>query len=152
MGKREVLARFLAGAAIWIVVIAIVGERIGGIPGKLEVGAGTLVLIAVAWGIFYQNAPLFGRVVGVGSTDRRVAALTFDDGPSGEYTPAVLDALRAEGVHATFFVLGRQAREHPDIVRRIVEEGHELASHGRRRWPRRSAPPRRRSPPPARAA
>jgi uncharacterized protein (TIRG00374 family) len=130
MGKREVLARFVAGAAIWIVVIAIVGERIGGIPGKLEVAAGTLVLIAVAWGTFYQNAPLFGRVVGVGSTDRRVAALTFDDGPSGEYTPAVLDALRAEGVHATFFVLGRQAREHPDIVRRIAEEGHELASHG----------------------
>lgn len=130
MGKREVLARFIAGAAIWIVLIAIVGERIGGVPGKLEVAAGTLVLIAVAWGTFHQNAPLFGRVIGAGSTERPAAALTFDDGPSGEHTPALLDALRAEGVHATFFVLGRQARAHPEIVRRIAEEGHELASHG----------------------
>ena len=130
MGKREVLARFVAGAAIWIVAIAIAGERIGGVPGKLEVAAGTLVLIAVAWGTFYQNAPLFGRVIGVGATERSAAALTFDDGPSGEHTPALLDALAAEGVHATFFVLGRQARAHPEIVRRIAQEGHELASHG----------------------
>jgi len=130
VGKREVIARFVAGSAVWIVAIAIVGERVGGTPGKLEVAAGTLLLIAVAWGTFYQNSPLFGRVVGVGETDRPLAALTFDDGPSDAHTPALLDALREHDVHATFFVLGRQARAHPEIVRRIADEGHELASHG----------------------
>jgi peptidoglycan/xylan/chitin deacetylase (PgdA/CDA1 family) len=59
-----------------------------------------------------------------------VLALTFDDGPSSEWTPRVLDALRANGARATFFVLGRHAEEHPELIRRISEEGHEIASHG----------------------
>ncbi|MDA3005555.1 MAG: polysaccharide deacetylase family protein, partial [Actinomycetota bacterium] len=57
------------------------------------------------------------------------AALTFDDGP-GPSTPAILDALAKEGVKATFFVLGRQARRHPEMVRRMRDEGHQVASHG----------------------
>ncbi|HSI31857.1 MAG TPA: polysaccharide deacetylase family protein, partial [Miltoncostaeaceae bacterium] len=56
-------------------------------------------------------------------------ALTFDDGP-GPTTPAVLDALAEAGAPATFFVLGRQAERHPELVRRIVADGHQLASHG----------------------
>ncbi|MBP1157500.1 MULTISPECIES: polysaccharide deacetylase [unclassified Paenibacillus] len=54
--------------------------------------------------------------------------LTFDDGPS-KLTPKVLDILRDEGVEATFFVLGEQAEARPEIVRRIVEEGHALGNH-----------------------
>jgi len=56
-------------------------------------------------------------------------ALTFDDGPSEEMTPRVLDILRAEGAHATFFVLGEAAAQHPDILRRIAAEGHALGIH-----------------------
>ena len=55
-------------------------------------------------------------------------ALTFDDGPSA-WTPLVLDLLREHGARATFFVIGQRAREHPDLVKRIVAEGHELGSH-----------------------
>ena len=55
-------------------------------------------------------------------------ALTFDDGPS-EDTPALLDLLKAEGVKATFFVIGSQIEKHPDIVRRIAAEGHTLGNH-----------------------
>lgn len=54
--------------------------------------------------------------------------LTFDDGPS-QLTPKVLDILRDEGVQATFFVLGEQAQARPEIVRRIVEEGHAVGNH-----------------------
>ncbi len=57
-------------------------------------------------------------------------ALTFDDGPSSEWTPPVLDALRDGGAKATFFVLGRHVEAHPELVRRISDEGHEIASHG----------------------
>jgi peptidoglycan/xylan/chitin deacetylase (PgdA/CDA1 family) len=72
---------------------------------------------------------VYGPVPARGPADAPFAALTFDDGP-GPSTPAILDALRAEGVRATFFVLGRQARQHPDLVRRMRDEGHQIASHG----------------------
>jgi peptidoglycan/xylan/chitin deacetylase (PgdA/CDA1 family) len=57
-------------------------------------------------------------------------ALTFDDGPSPESTPAVLDRLRALEVRATFFVLGELVGRAPEVVARIVDEGHEVALHG----------------------
>lgn len=59
----------------------------------------------------------------------RIAALTFDDGPSLHYTPQILDILAAKQVRATFFLTGQMAEEHPDIARRIVAEGHEIGNH-----------------------
>jgi peptidoglycan/xylan/chitin deacetylase (PgdA/CDA1 family) len=56
-------------------------------------------------------------------------AVTFDDGPS-EATPAVLDILAAEGISATFFVLGANAEQYPDSVRRAQAEGHAVGIHG----------------------
>ena len=62
-------------------------------------------------------------------TSRPVLALTFDDGPHPELTPQLLDILRAEGIRATFYVIGRNVETYPDIARRIVSEGHEIANH-----------------------
>jgi peptidoglycan-N-acetylglucosamine deacetylase len=56
-------------------------------------------------------------------------ALTFDDGP-GPATGAVLDILSAEGVKATFFVLGENVRRHPGVVKRLHAEGHAIGLHG----------------------
>lgn len=56
-------------------------------------------------------------------------ALTFDDGPDEHFTPRVLDVLAARGTRATFFMVGRQAARHPELVRRVVAEGHAIASH-----------------------
>ncbi|HEX2376333.1 MAG TPA: lysylphosphatidylglycerol synthase domain-containing protein [Gaiellales bacterium] len=130
MGKRDVIVRFVIAAAVWLTAAAVLGKEVGGRPGEILVAVAVLVLMAVAWATFTPNARLFGRVVGVGSTARPLIAITFDDGPSPEWTPGVLDALRDAGARATFFTLGRQVRAHPDIARRIVDEGHELASHG----------------------
>ncbi len=55
--------------------------------------------------------------------------LTFDDGPSAARTPEVLDLLARHALRATFFVLGSAAAEHPDIMRRIVADGHALGNH-----------------------
>ncbi|WP_232631742.1 polysaccharide deacetylase family protein [Methylobacterium sp. Leaf118] len=55
--------------------------------------------------------------------------LTFDDGPMPRRTPAVLDALRAECVKATFFVVGTMVAAFPDILRRTAAEGHTIATH-----------------------
>ena len=63
-----------------------------------------------------------------GSQKRKVV-LTFDDGPDATYTPQILDALRQAGVHATFFIIGGNGEAHPDLLRRIVDEGHELGNH-----------------------
>lgn len=60
---------------------------------------------------------------------RRQVCLTFDDGPSPEHTPALLDLLAEHKVPATFFLVGSRATAHPDIVRRIVAEGHALGNH-----------------------
>jgi peptidoglycan-N-acetylglucosamine deacetylase len=56
--------------------------------------------------------------------------LTYDDGPDPEATPGLLDALAGHDATATFFVLSEQVRAHPDLVRRAVREGHQVALHG----------------------
>jgi peptidoglycan-N-acetylglucosamine deacetylase len=55
--------------------------------------------------------------------------LTFDDGPTRDITPAVLDVLAVKDARATFFVTGENVQESPDIVRRVQEEGHRLGNH-----------------------
>lgn len=57
-----------------------------------------------------------------------LCAVTFDDGPS-QFTGQLLDSLKDEDIRATFFVLGRQVERHPDLIRRMVLEGHEVGSH-----------------------
>lgn len=68
-------------------------------------------------------------------------ALTFDDGPSADATPRILDLLAARGATATFFVLAGNVRRHPEVVRRAAAEGHEIALHGDRHWPLAFLPP-----------
>ena len=63
-----------------------------------------------------------GRVMTRGRSPQ--VFLTFDDGPHPVQTPRILDALRAADVLATFFVVGSAAREHPELVRRVADEGH----------------------------
>lgn len=58
-----------------------------------------------------------------------VIAFTFDDGPHPELTPKLLDILKERGLKATFFMVGRNVTAYPQIVRRMVEEGHEVANH-----------------------
>ena len=59
----------------------------------------------------------------------REVVLTFDDGPSSPYTEMVLEALANECVKATFFVLGENAVDDPELVRRIAKEGHTVGTH-----------------------
>jgi peptidoglycan/xylan/chitin deacetylase (PgdA/CDA1 family) len=63
-------------------------------------------------------------------TDDRVVSLTYDDGPEPDQTGGVLDALAERGARATFFVLTDRAEAHPEIVRRMLAEGHEVGLHG----------------------
>ena len=60
---------------------------------------------------------------------RREVALTIDDGPEPEVTPAVLDLLDAAGARATFFCIAANAQRHPELVREIVRRGHSVENH-----------------------
>ncbi len=79
----------------------------------------------LTWGL-----PILARLPGSqNAVALTFVALTFDDGPS-ETTPLILDCLRSANAHATFFVLGEAVHRRPDLLRRIVAEGHRIGIHG----------------------
>ena len=61
--------------------------------------------------------------------DQPYIAMTFDDGPSAENTPRLLEMLKQRNIKATFFLIGQNAASNPDIVRRILADGHEIGNH-----------------------
>ena len=62
--------------------------------------------------------------------DKKIAYLTFDDGPSKTVTPLILETLRNEGIKASFFVLGSRVELYPELVKQEYDEGHYIANHG----------------------
>ena len=91
---------------------------------------GVSVIGGAIHGAFHRNSVLFGPTLGKIPSDRKVVALTFDDGPNPDATPLILDTLREKGVRATFFVLGSHVQRWPELVQRIAHEGHQLGNHG----------------------
>ena len=63
------------------------------------------------------------------NTNEKIVALTFDDGPHPYKTDKILDVLKKYGVKATFFVIGENVEQCPDILKRISNEGHEIGNH-----------------------
>lgn len=59
-----------------------------------------------------------------------IVCLTFDDGPDPDATPAILRVLNANGIHSTFFVLGTNVKEHPELITAMQRDGHEIGEHG----------------------
>lgn len=84
-----------------------------------------ILSLVLAFVLVFGMIPLQSRAAQGG----KLAAITFDDGPSATTTPKLLDGLKARGVKATFFMLGQSAKNNMDVVRRVYDEGHELASH-----------------------
>jgi peptidoglycan-N-acetylglucosamine deacetylase len=80
-------------------------------------------------GTFAPTAPLLGRTTRVRDEPGRFA-LTFDDGPDPRFTPEISRLLAERGHRATFFVLGTRASDYPHLLRQVLADGHELASHG----------------------
>ncbi len=84
-----------------------------------------LYFVFVFAGTWTWGLPILTRL----PDSQNAVALTFDDGPSAETTPLVLDALHSENARATFFVLGKAVDRHPDLLRRIAAEGHAVGIH-----------------------
>jgi len=77
----------------------------------------------------YTKFPAFPTLYHQGAGGEHQVALTFDDGPDPQWTPKILDILKAANVKAAFFVVGANAERYPGLVRRIVDEGHEIGNH-----------------------
>ena len=82
----------------------------------------------LAYSVFMPRCQFWAPVIR-SIPDRETVALTFDDGPHPEFTPKILDILAQHNAHATFFVIGRSAEKHPDLVKRMVREGHTIGNH-----------------------
>lgn len=114
----------LASAAVTLGSATVFG------PSALSLGVplGAHALL-MADGIFRPDSSILYRTVVRGRTDQPQVALTFDDGPDPDITPAVLDLLAEYDARATFFVIGRFLEKHRALGERIHREGHELGNH-----------------------
>lgn len=72
---------------------------------------------------------LMNKILNHYNKDEKIAFLTFDDGPSSDVTPKILDILKSENIKATFFVIGKSVDAHPNIIKREYEDGHYIANH-----------------------
>jgi peptidoglycan-N-acetylglucosamine deacetylase len=111
----------------------------------IAAATGGALSAALGWTSVAPNCQLWGKVIARGNADSSGVALTFDDGPTAGATEQVLDTLGEMKVPAVFFVIGANAQRHPEIVRRMHDEGHIVANHswdhshtgffrGRRYW------------------
>jgi peptidoglycan-N-acetylglucosamine deacetylase len=91
-------------------------------------GGGLSAAALWAYSVFVPRCQFWAPVIR-SLPQREAVALTFDDGPHPLFTPQILDHLAARNLHATFFVIGRLARRHPALLRRIHDEGHTLGNH-----------------------
>lgn len=123
---RALLYAASMGALALVARSLLIGPVPLGVAGAAMAGYFGLVLC----GVLFLGLGMFVDVIGRGPPDARGVALTFDDGPSPEHTPRVLDLLDEAGVKATFFVIGRKAEAHPELVREIVARGHAIGLHG----------------------
>lgn len=100
-------------------------------PLLKEIAFVSLVFLSLSVLITYYEYHAFSKSEGIvrRGPEEMVVALTFDDGPSPEYTNLVLDVLKKHNVKATFFLVGKHIKKYPEVARRIVLEGHEVGNH-----------------------
>ena len=77
----------------------------------------------------YLEFPTYPILYHQGAANPRNVSITFDDGPDPVWTPKILDILKERGIKACFFLIGRNAEDNPRLVKRIIEEGHEIGNH-----------------------
>ncbi len=107
-----VLVLLASGAAWWGYALALFGYS-----------------LVVFYGVYFIQSGFFMPTFYRAKHPQRAIALTFDDGPSPEYTPRVLDILKAQQAPATFFCIGKNIAGNEALLRRIAAEGHLIGNH-----------------------
>lgn len=78
----------------------------------------------------FLNIDISSKLDVITKSDKKIAYLTFDDGPTNTATSKILDILDDENIKATFFVVGKHVKEYPNLVKRAYESGHYIGNHG----------------------
>ena len=102
----------------------------GPLPFYVPLAAVAGYLLLLGAGVAFLRLGMFVDVVWRGPDEARGVALTFDDGPSPEHTPQILDLLDAGRAKATFFVIAKKALAPPELLRSIAARGHAIGVHG----------------------
>ncbi len=124
----------MLGLLTVIVVISLVLDYLNLIRRPARLGlwvaiAGIIAGIVLTLQAVLPGNHFYGPVITEVKTTQKIVALTFDDGPYPPYTEQLLDILKEYHVPATFFVIGRNAEKHPELVRREIAEGHQVGNH-----------------------
>lgn len=85
--------------------------------------------VVIVWGSSKVNSNFHFKVYCKGETNEKKVAITFDDGPDPELTPQVLDVLKRHNVKAAFFCIGKKIEASPELVKRMLSEGHIVGTH-----------------------
>jgi peptidoglycan/xylan/chitin deacetylase (PgdA/CDA1 family) len=117
-------------ATVGALTLALRSVAIGPPPFWFALAVTFGYLSLCGFGVVFPRCEMFADVIACGPTGDNRVALTFDDGPDPETTPKVLEALRRHGYRATFFVIARKAEQQPELIKAILNEGHELGLHG----------------------
>lgn len=112
----------------WSVIVAVFVRFDHDWP-VLLVWLGLLVLTLI-WGSSSPNTHILGPARSRATGTRRAVALTFDDGPHPETTRAIAAMLDEAGAKGTFFTIGQRAGQHPEVLRELVDGGHQVGLHG----------------------
>jgi peptidoglycan/xylan/chitin deacetylase (PgdA/CDA1 family) len=117
-------------AAFWCGLAAIAAASgLAAIDLRLAAVPLALFVLACFTAPFLPWLGFFLPVISRGNTGKPLVALTFDDGPDPATTPALLALLETENISATFFVTGRKAQRHPNLMRAILAAGHSVGNH-----------------------
>lgn len=120
-----IAAGLFSSVLLWLGQFSVLRRRTAAFSAVLILAAcGGLLLQAVLPGSSFYG-PVFCRA----ETDKKLIALTFDDGPYPPYTGQLLQLLHDKNVRATFFIVGENAARYPELVRQAAADGHELALH-----------------------
>lgn len=84
------------------------------------------------WAAFSYKAPVFGKMPWRVATDKKIIALTFDDGPNQPFTGQIADIIESHGGRATFFIVGKNSERFPGTVREMAKRGHQIGAHSYR--------------------
>ena len=129
--RRLVFICALVGFVLGAIALLIAGENLAGL---LMAFSGHMLMLHAT---LNPSSQLLGPVITGFQTDQREIWLTIDDGPDAKETPIVLDLLDEYQAKATFFVIGRKAVANTELVRLILERGHDLGNHTMNHFERR---------------
>ena len=124
------MSRFGIATIIAVVALVTVGMFLES-PTRWALGGFVVAtyIVALGLGVAFTKMQFFCRAACRGKTGRMRVALTFDDGPDPKTTPALLDTLRKYDAPGAFFLIGERALENPELLVRMLDEGHLIGNH-----------------------